>query len=233
MARYFLRFRHSDTGLLPTFTFFKRAADLVSETPPSIVELASGTYYFDYMPATEIVFEADGGSGIVSEEIRYISDTISPRDMYVDEATSQVKDDVWDDAIARAPGTKGNKVDSWSADLLAVQNAITGTPALSLRDMAGAGFSSSTQSMQVTANNLLRALGMLHENSVMDQTSFNGSNNLLNGRLRIYDSKANADAALAASPGIYNTGKLAEYAITATYTGGGTNLATYKVSREA
>ena len=78
---------------------------------------------------------------------------------------------------------------------------------------------------------LTRALGLMHENSVLDGTTFTVDNNLLTGRMRIYDSKANADAAVAISPAVYNTGKIAEYAILATYVG--TNLQTYKVSREA
>lgn len=76
---------------------------------------------------------------------------------------------------------------------------------------------------------LLRALGMLHENSVLDVTSFDSNNNLTAGRLRIYNSKANADAAMAASPGTYDTGKIGHYSITATYVG--VNLATYEMAR--
>jgi len=114
MARYFLRFRHSDTGLTPAFTFFKRASDLVDVAPqPPITELPPGygTYYFDYTPLIDIVFEADGGASIPTEEVRYIADTISPKDVFVDEPTSQVHDDVWNDTDNRAPGTKGDFVE--------------------------------------------------------------------------------------------------------------------------
>lgn len=78
-----------------------------------------------------------------------------------------------------------------------------------------------------------RALGMLHENSVLDQTTFTGGN-LGSARLRLYDSAVNAAAAQAASntqpPTEWDTGKLAVYSISATYTG--TNLKDYLVTLE-
>jgi hypothetical protein len=114
MARYFLRFRHSDTGLTPVFTggtFFKKASDLTLVTPPAIGEVGNGSYYFDYTPTFDIIFEVDGGASIPTEEVRYISDTISPKDIYIDEPTSQVKDDVWNDVVDRAGGTKGDYVE--------------------------------------------------------------------------------------------------------------------------
>jgi hypothetical protein len=40
--------------------------------------------------------------------------------------------------------------------------------------------------------NLLRILGLLHENSVVDQTVYDANGNLLTARVRAYDSKANA-----------------------------------------
>lgn len=114
MARYFLRFRHSDTGLAPIFTggtFFKKASDLSLVTPPGIGEVGNGTYYFDYSPTFDIVFEVDGGASIPTEEVRYIADTLSPKDVFLDEPTSQVKDDVWNDVTDRAPGTKGDMLE--------------------------------------------------------------------------------------------------------------------------
>jgi hypothetical protein len=76
---------------------------------------------------------------------------------------------------------------------------------------------------------LFRSLGLLHENSVLDITSFDGNNNLTSGRLRIYSTAADAAAAQAASPGTYDTNKIGQYSIAATYTG--VNLATYLVQR--
>lgn len=121
MARYFLRFRHSDTGLTPTFTFFKKASDLSDVGPqPPFGEVASGTYYFDYSPTEDIIFEVDGGDSIPTEEVRYISDTLSPKDVYLDQPTSQVKDDVWNDAVDRGSGTKGGLVEDMAVAVAAI-----------------------------------------------------------------------------------------------------------------
>jgi hypothetical protein len=78
---------------------------------------------------------------------------------------------------------------------------------------------------------LLRCAGMLHENSILDVTTFDSNNNLLSGRFRIYSTPSDAAAAQAASPGPYTTNMIAQYAITASYTG--TNLQTYLVERTA
>lgn len=351
MARYFLRFRHSDTGLTPTFsdgnTYFKKASDLSLVAPPAIVEASNGSYYFDYTPTFDIVFEVDGGVSIPTEEVRYIADTISPKDIFIDEPVSQVKTDVWSDNTVYAAGQKGKRVDDIGAaadtsatasvfgktllykeairgdsaglsdgknelqvfnqigttgtatalavtgapaidlrtmagaafagatdslhglattvgalpapdnagiasilaetnkigdvtDLpaaatvfgaaYAIRDSIKGTDARSITDIAGAGFSTATQSLAAANVIMLRLAGMLHENSVLDGTSFDANNNLLTGRLRLYNSKANADAAVAiAYPGVYNTGKIGEYSILATYLG--INLLTYEVAR--
>lgn len=76
---------------------------------------------------------------------------------------------------------------------------------------------------------LFRSLGLLHENSVLDLTTFDGNNNLTAGRLRIYSTASDAAAAQAASPGTYDTNKIGQYSITATYVG--VNLSTYLVQR--
>jgi hypothetical protein len=86
------------------------------------------------------------------------------------------------------------------------------------------------------SSSLVRALGMLHENSVLDNTAYNTDNNLLSGRLRIYGAssgptktaKENCDAAIVAGPSSdYLPGMVAEYQILATYVG--SNLLTYEV----
>ena len=140
MARYFLRFRHSDTGLTPTYNFFKKASDLTVVTPPAIGEVGSGTYYFDYSPTFDIVFEVDGGPSIPTEEVRYIADTISPKDVFVDEPTSQVKDDVWNDMVDRAALTKGDYVEK----LVGMET--------SLADIKGAGFATGTDSLKILSD---------------------------------------------------------------------------------
>lgn len=70
---------------------------------------------------------------------------------------------------------------------------------------------------------MVRAIGLMHENSVLDQTVYNVDNRLTSGRMRIYDSRANALAAGA-------TGLVATYTITATYSG--LSLTNYTVVRE-
>lgn len=75
---------------------------------------------------------------------------------------------------------------------------------------------------------LRRIVGLMHENSVLDQTTHDSSNNLTAGRLRLYNSKANADAAALGGSG--TSGLVASYAISATYVGG--NLSTYKVTKD-
>lgn len=80
-----------------------------------------------------------------------------------------------------------------------------------------------TTNIGTISSNLLRALGLMHENSVLDQTVYNVSNKITSGRLRIYDSKTDALAAGA-------TGLLATYTISATYVG--ENVQTYTVVKE-
>lgn len=87
-ARYKLRFRHTDTGLDPRFTRFRRLDTLADITPqPEIMELGGGDYAFDYTWLTktdpDVDFEVDGGPSIPTEEVRYISDLLSVRDYVV------------------------------------------------------------------------------------------------------------------------------------------------------
>lgn len=124
MARYFLRFRHSDTGLTPTFTMFKKASDLSNVGAPSVVEVAFGLYYFDFVPTFDILFEVDGGASIPTEEVRYVSDTIGPKDAYVDETLSGVR------------------------------TAIKGGDNRDLTQMAGSGFVTGTDSLKVISDNV-------------------------------------------------------------------------------
>lgn len=357
VKRYFLRFRKSDTGLTPTFIYFQRADTFANVTPPTIFEKSDGTYYFDYTWTTatdpDLVFCVDGGASIPTEEVRYISGSLSPKDIYFDAPISTIPTLVWGDSVVYAAGTKGLRLDNVgdptdnsaaatmfgksllykesvrgdsagtsdgdsvkgardkvmggtgfggtgvdvktasdtiSATLASMSGAgfVSGTDSLKaisaaisvfpppdnasiaaikletdklgdstdlsgaatvfgqvyasrdnikggdnrdLTQIAGTGFVSGTMSMAALRDSTLRLLGMLHENSVLDNTTFDTNNNLTYGRLRLYDSKANADAAQAASPAVYDTGKIAEYVITATYTG--SNLNTYEVARVA
>jgi hypothetical protein len=114
-ARYFIRFRHSDTGLTPSFSYYKRSDTLVGVTPPTVYEVGNGSYYFDHTFAAstspDIVFEADGGASIPTEEVRYVSDTLSVKDFFLDEPVSQVVTDVWANSAVYGAGTKGKRLD--------------------------------------------------------------------------------------------------------------------------
>lgn len=118
--RYFINFRNSDTGLTPTFVFFKEAVSPWNNVaPPTIFERSNGMYYFDWTWSTktdvDLIFEVDGGASIPTEEVRYIKGTLSPRDRFIDEPTSQVVSDVWADNTAYAAGQKGKRVDDIGA----------------------------------------------------------------------------------------------------------------------
>ncbi len=71
--------------------------------------------------------------------------------------------------------------------------------------------------------NLLRVLGLLHQNTVFDNQAYDSSNNLTSGRLRVYNSKANAVTA-------GSTGLLFTYSVTASYTDG--RLSRYSITEE-
>lgn len=112
---------------------------------------------------------------------------------------------------------------------LVIPASILDTPGMTVVAVTGPG-ANFVGTFKVIANEeaetnvaVTRAMGLLHENSVMDQTIFDANNNLTNARFRIYNSKANAN--LAGGGGLLNT-----YTITATYTGD--NLLTYKVVLE-
>lgn len=68
--------------------------------------------------------------------------------------------------------------------------------------------------------NILRLLGLLHENAVVDLNVYDADENLTSARIRVYDSSANATAASAISPAAYLVGLRFEYTVTATYAGG-------------
>lgn len=239
--RYFVTFRNSDVGLTPTWIYYSRADTLVSLLPgPSFTELSNGTYYFDitFSSATspDIIFCIDGGLSIPTEEIRFQTSMASPKDLFLDQPSSQAVTDVWNNTTTYGAGTKGAKVDSIAAaptsaiaaavwDELLAGHSIAGSAGKKLFDGALTSDVTAAQSALSASlgAQLTRALGLMHENSVLDQTIFDGQNNMTNGRLRIYSSKANALLAGA-------TGLLETYTITASYIGD--NVQNYTVVRE-
>jgi hypothetical protein len=126
--RYFVTFRKSDTGLTPSFVFFKNASSFADISPPTITELSDGRYYFDWTFTTktdpDIVFQIDGGASIPTEEVRYPSGQISPKDQFIDIPSSQVVTD------------------------------IKGADDRSITDIAGSGFVSGTDSLKVISDNV-------------------------------------------------------------------------------
>lgn len=82
-----------------------------------------------------------------------------------------------------------------------------------------------TEGAEVSSDktNLLRILGLLHENTVFDLQTYDSGGNLVSGRLRGYDNKAHA-----VSAGL--TGLLFTYTIDASYSGG--QLSKYLITRE-
>lgn len=71
---------------------------------------------------------------------------------------------------------------------------------------------------------LSRMLGLVHENSVLDQTSFDDHNNLIDGRLRIYPSKNDL---------LQGTNVVATYRIAASYFENTSNVQEYKMTLES
>lgn len=64
---------------------------------------------------------------------------------------------------------------------------------------------------------IVRLLGLSHENAFIDNTVFDTFGRLVSSRVRIYDSKANAEAAV--DGGSSTTGLIASYVMTADYEG--------------
>lgn len=214
--RYFVSFRNSDTGLVGTlaFLYFKRTDTLASAgASPTFTEVQGGTYYFDipFALATspDIIFQIDGGASIPTEEIRYHTSMASPKDLFVDQPISQGATDVWSNNTVYGAGTKGKRVDDIgaAADTSAVASL----------------FGKMLLYSEADTVSFTKLKGLMHENSVMDQTIFDGGNNLTSARFRIYNTKANA--LLAGAGGLQYT-----YTVTATYTGD--NLLTYSVVLE-
>lgn len=95
-----------------------------------------------------------------------------------------------------------------------------------------AGYEVHGETIDVTSfkANILRLLGLVHENSVVDLVAYDVDGNMIQSRIRTYDSAANSMAALAASPAGYPTGLRFQYQVSATYSGG--VLTKYHIERQ-
>jgi len=76
---------------------------------------------------------------------------------------------------------------------------------------------------------ILRVLGLSHENAFIDNTNFSANGQLISARIRIFDSKANAE--LATDGGTETTGLVATYSMTADYEGLG-RLKSYRYLKD-
>lgn len=90
-----------------------------------------------------------------------------------------------------------------------------------------AGYEKTAEDMEVSSlkTNILRILGLHHENAVIDSQAYDVNGHLSTARVRTYDSKANAQAAGVA-------GLLANYTVTAAYDLQG-RLINYTMVRDA
>ena len=84
-----------------------------------------------------------------------------------------------------------------------------------------AGYDHQGETLDVNSfrTNILRVLGLQHENTVVDMQAYNGDGNLTQARIRAYNSAANANAAAAVSPATYNTGLLFTWQVDSTWVG--------------
>jgi hypothetical protein len=86
------------------------------------------------------------------------------------------------------------------------------------------GFDIEAEAIEANSDktNILRILGLTHDNVVIDNHVYDGNGNLVSSRIRHYDTKTNADAAGA-------TGLLNTWIVDAVWTG--EQLDNYKVTR--
>ncbi len=91
---------------------------------------------------------------------------------------------------------------------------------------AAANYDLESELVEVSSDktNLVRVLGLLHENTVFDQQVYDSDSNLVSGRLRAYDSKVHALSA--GIPGLLFT-----WTVSASYTGG--QLSQYLITRDS
>ena len=85
-----------------------------------------------------------------------------------------------------------------------------------------AGYQKQGETLDVndSRTNILRLLGLVHENSVVDEHVYDSEGKLLNARIRTYDNAGNAAAAAAISPAPYPTGLTFQYGMSAVYVSG-------------
>lgn len=237
------------TGVTPTWESLRNVstgAD-VSADAPSISEVGGGVYKFQ-RPSGVHALAAVHCAGFINCQSGSLS-PMQPVEFRPEELIDAVNligtpagADVSADVAAVKAETAAIKAKtdnipatpSSQADVTGARDSIKGTGLHDIADLysrlgapAGASLAADVASVKVDSAALsaqmARAMGLLHENSVLDNTSHDSLSNMTAGRLRIYDTKANAEAAGA-------TGLLGTYSITATFVSG--LLSSYTVVKE-
>jgi hypothetical protein len=123
-----------------------------------------------------------------------------------------ITNDIYAPVAIAEPVVLGNTV---MADLARIKDGGTGN------------FDSTKDSLYHLNLNLSRTLGLLHENSIVDNQTYDTNGNLLTARLRVFDSATNL--ALATPGGSEVAGLIFEYNIVSGYLGGFLNE--FKIER--
>lgn len=202
-------------GVAPTWNSFYDVGAGASAmgSAPAISEMASGMYKFS-RPAT-----ADKHyTGVID-----CTAAAATRYPTFDIRTEETLDAV--NLIGTPAGASASAdIAAIKSETALIQAKTTNLPASPANETTGTAIKAKTDLIPSDfSDQLSRMLGQLHENSVLDTTTFDTNNNMTSGRLRLYSSKANAEAA-------GGTGLLATYTITATYSG--VQLATYTVVKD-
>jgi len=85
-----------------------------------------------------------------------------------------------------------------------------------------AGYDHQGEALDVNSfrTNILKVLGLIHENTVVDLQTYDVDGNLTGARVRAYDSAANASAAAVSSPATYLPGLKFSWQVSAEFTTG-------------
>jgi hypothetical protein len=83
------------------------------------------------------------------------------------------------------------------------------------KDVWGEGYQASAGTIGDVYGMVQRILGLSHENTFIDNTTYDSDYQMVSGRVRLFDSKTNCDAAT--DGGSETTGLLATYTITTTW----------------
>lgn len=85
-----------------------------------------------------------------------------------------------------------------------------------VKDGGSALFNPTTDPLHFLALDSARTLGLLHQNAILDNQTYDANNQLIAARLRVFDSAANVPTT---PGGGETTGLIQEYAVEASYTG--------------